>query len=71
MPRSGEPRLPESHDFSLVLGGPLHQFFRRSRLARGALELLHRRTIVSLSGPILPTTLSLETLLGKVLKMPF
>lgn len=35
-----------SHDFSLVLGGPLFQLFRRSRLAGDALELLHRRVIV-------------------------
>jgi hypothetical protein len=33
-------------DFSLVLGGPLFQFWRRSRLAGDALQLLHRRVIV-------------------------
>lgn len=33
-------------DFSLVLGGPLFQLFRRARLSGGALELLHRRVIV-------------------------
>ena len=35
----------ESADFSLVLGGPLFQLWRRSRLVGDALELLHRRII--------------------------
>lgn len=34
------------HDFSLVLGGPLFQLFRRSHLAGDTLELLHRRVII-------------------------
>ena len=34
------------HDFSLVLGGPLHQLYRRSHLAGDGLELLRRRVIV-------------------------
>jgi len=38
--------LQDVPDFSLVLGGPLFQFFRRARLSGGALELLHRRIIV-------------------------
>jgi hypothetical protein len=33
-------------DFSLVLGGPIYQLFRKSHLAGDALELLHRRLIV-------------------------
>ena len=33
-------------DFSLVLGGPLFQIFRRAYLSGSALELLHRRLIV-------------------------
>lgn len=33
-------------DFSLVLGGPLFQMFRRTHLSGDALELLHRRMIV-------------------------
>lgn len=36
----------ECPDFSLVLGGPIFQFFRRSHLAGDALELLHRRILV-------------------------
>jgi len=46
MPTSSEPRLTESPDFSLVLGGPLYQLWRRSRLTGDTLELLHRRIIV-------------------------
>jgi len=33
-------------DFSLVLGGPLYQLFRRAHLADDALELLRRRIVV-------------------------
>jgi len=33
-------------DFSLVLGGPLFQFFRRAHLSGDALELMHRRVII-------------------------
>ncbi len=46
MSTSGEPRPTESRDFSLVLGGPLYQLLRRSRLTGDTLELLHRRVIV-------------------------
>jgi hypothetical protein len=35
----------EPQDFSLVLGGPLFQFYRKARLAGDGLELLHRRVI--------------------------
>jgi len=37
---------PMSGEFSLVLGGPLYQLFRRTRLTGGALELLRRRILV-------------------------
>lgn len=37
--------VEESRDFSLVLGGPLFQLFRRSRLQGDHLELLHRRLL--------------------------
>ena len=46
MSTSGEPRVTEPRDFSLVLGGPLYQLLRRSRLSGDTLELLHRRIIV-------------------------
>jgi hypothetical protein len=35
----------EPPDFSLVLDGPLYQFYLRSRLAKAPIELLHRRII--------------------------
>lgn len=35
--------LPESPDFSLMLGGPLYQMFQRAHLSGPALELLKRR----------------------------
>jgi hypothetical protein len=38
--------LDETPDFSLVLGGPIFQLFRRSHLTGDALELLHRRLLV-------------------------
>ncbi len=37
--------LKEPADFSLVLGGPLYQFWRGTHLAGQTLELLHRRII--------------------------
>ncbi|PSH04827.1 MAG: hypothetical protein CXZ00_05535 [Acidobacteria bacterium] len=42
-----QPGLPqEEPDFSLVLGGPIFQFFRRAHLSGSGLELLHRRIVV-------------------------
>lgn len=40
---TGEPLLKEPSDFSLVLGGPLYQLWRRLRLAGNTLDLLRRR----------------------------
>jgi hypothetical protein len=37
--------LQQLSDFSLVLGGPIFQIFRRSHLAGDGLELLHRRLL--------------------------
>src|SRR5262249_25469301 len=55
MPRKRAPHLfgnekePDSirdpYDFSLVLGGPLYQVFRRAHLSGDGLELLYRRII--------------------------
>jgi hypothetical protein len=42
------PRLfPNPDDFSVILGGPLYQMFRRAHLSGDALELLRRRLIVA------------------------
>ena len=38
--------LQQPPDFSLVLGGPIFQLFRRSRLTGDGLELLHRRLLI-------------------------
>ena len=35
----------DTYDFSVVLGGPLYQLARRTRLSGDALELLVRRVI--------------------------
>src|SRR6266542_98578 len=37
---------PARPDFSLVLGGPLFQLYRRAHLSGDALELLHLRILV-------------------------
>ena len=45
-PTSDDERLlREPPDFSLVLGGPLYQLWRGTRLAGDTLELLHRRIV--------------------------
>src|SRR6185436_17607496 len=36
----------EPYDFSLVLGGPLYQLFRRAHLTGDTLELIRRRILV-------------------------
>jgi hypothetical protein len=37
--------LEDEADFSLVLGGPLYQFYLKTRMARPALELVRRRIV--------------------------
>jgi len=49
--------LEEPNDFSLVLGGPIFQFFRRSHLAGEGLELLHRRLLMITAVAWLPLLL--------------
>jgi hypothetical protein len=66
--------LQESPDFSLVLGGPLYQLFRRARLSGNALELLQRRILAFWVITWLPL-LCLSALggyaLGNAIKIPF
>jgi hypothetical protein len=38
--------IEQQHDFSLVLGGPIYQFFRRIGLEGDHLELLRRRVVI-------------------------
>jgi len=49
--------LEEPNDFSLVLGGPIFQFFRKSHLAGEGLELLHRRLLMITAVAWLPLLL--------------
>jgi len=60
-------------DFSLVLGGPLFQLFRRSRLSGDALELLYRRVIVITAIAWVPLLLLAlwEHFAGRVVAVPF
>ena len=74
MTTSGEPFLNESRDFSLALGGPLYQLWRRGRLTGDALELMHRRVIVlSLSAwlPLLLLSVAQGTAWGGRVAVPF
>ena len=43
---SSDSLLREPRDFSLVLGGPLFQLFRKAHLTGDALELVRQRIIV-------------------------
>lgn len=66
--------LDEHPDFSLVLGGPLFQFYRRAHLSGDALELAHRRVVVIAVVAWLPL-LVLSVIgghaLGDTIKVPF
>ena len=43
--RSSAPQMGDTNDFSLVLGDPLFQLFRRARLTGNAPELVRRRIV--------------------------
>ncbi|MCU0253169.1 MAG: hypothetical protein MUE47_01395, partial [Acidobacteria bacterium] len=61
-------------DFSLVLGGPLYQLFRRSHLAGDAMELLQRRILaITLLAwlPLLLLSVFGGSALGGGIKVPF
>src|SRR4051812_41867287 len=45
-PTPGPDPLLQNKDFSLILGGPLHQFLRRLHLSDDALLLMRRRVLV-------------------------
>ena len=64
----------EPSDFSLVLGGPLYQLFRRAHLSGSALELLRRRIVfIALLAwlPLLFLSAVSGQLLGGTSAMPF
>ena len=66
--------LQDPPDFSLVLGGPLFQLYRRTRLSGDALELLERRVLViTLFAwlPLLILSMAGGHALGGRIKIPF
>ena len=67
--------LPKAtEDFSLVLGGPLFQIFRRTYLSGSGLELLRRRVII-ITGiswlPLLLLSAAKGTAWGNLVSLPF
>jgi hypothetical protein len=67
-------RMPDVPDFSMVLGGPLFQLFRKAYLTGDGLELLVRRIVVLTAIawlPLLILTLADGSALGANLKIPF
>ncbi len=73
--RMAKPEILKEHpDFSLVLGGPLFQLYRRTRLSGDGLELAHRRVLVLASVawlPLLMLSLIGGHALGGGIKIPF
>jgi hypothetical protein len=73
-PTADERSERELPDFSLVLGGPLFQLWRRSRLSGETLQLLHRRVIamVLLAWlPLLLLSVAEGHAWGSRIKLPF
>jgi hypothetical protein len=69
-----QPLLKEPYDFSLVLGGPLYQLWRRTHLVGETLELMCRRAVVLalLSWlPLLLLSLAEGHAWGGSVKLPF
>ncbi len=61
-------------DFSLVLGGPLYQLWRRTRLSGHAMQLLHRRIFAALLLlwlPLLMLSIAEGHAWGGSVKLPF
>src|SRR3954465_9900478 len=72
MDKSAE--VEEPFEFSLVLGGPLYQLFRRAHLSRTTLELLRPRIVVISLFAWLPLVLLAglnRHLLGEDVAVPF
>lgn len=66
--------VDELPDFSLVLGGPLFQLFRRARLSGDGLEFLRRRALVISCfawAPILLLSAFEGHALGGAIRIPF
>lgn len=72
--QANQSRPGAADDFSLVLGGPLFQLYRRARLSGSALELLHRRILVLILVawvPLLVLSLLDGVAVGAAVKVPF
>lgn len=66
--------LDDQPDFSLVLGGPLFQLYRRARLSGSALELMRRRVLVITCVawvPLLLLSAFAGHALGGAIRIPF
>src|SRR6266850_717808 len=66
--------LQDAQNFSLVMGGPLFQLWRRTRLSGDALELVPRRVIVLLLltwAPLLALSAAEGHAWGGTVKVPF
>jgi hypothetical protein len=66
--------LKEPRDFSLILGGPLYQLWRRTRLAGDALDLLQHRLVAMLLitwAPLLLLSVAEGHAWGAAVKVPF
>src|ERR1700748_3592582 len=73
-PERAEISIPEIKDFSLVLGGPLFQLFRRAYLSGDHLDLLIRRVVLISAFawlPILFLSLLDGRAFGGTIKVPF
>jgi hypothetical protein len=73
-PTSEAPPPAEAYDFSLVLGGPLFQLFRRAHLTGETLELLRRRiSVITLFAwlPLLVLSAAEGHAWGGAVTMPF
>jgi len=68
-PANGPGLLQEAPDFSLVLGGPVFQLFRKAHLTGDTLELLHRRVLLIPMIVWLP--LAVLAIIGHVATGPF
>jgi hypothetical protein len=73
-PTAVEPLMQEPPDFSLVLGGPLYQLWRRTHLSGDTLEMLRRRVVMlSLMAwvPLLLLSVAEGHAWGGTVKLPF
>jgi hypothetical protein len=71
---SNEPFAANLDDFSLILGGPLYQLWRRAHLAGDDLQLLHRRVLVMIMlawVPLLALSVAEGHAWGGSVQLPF